>query len=90
MKRKVYYQNGGKESKKRVISNMPPKKKKMTFLIDHLKSLNYWRDQLLALEKSYYSKDPEKERTCRNMINQYLDDVLDYNKNFKEKPKNKV
>ena len=69
---------------------MVNKKKKMTLLIDHLKSLNHWRDQLLALEKSYYSKDPEKERTCRNMINKYLDDVIDYNKNFKEKSKNKV
>jgi hypothetical protein len=66
------------------------KKKKMTLLIDHSKSLNYWRDQLLDLEKSYYSKDPEKERTCRNMINKYLDDVIDYNKNFKEKSKKKV
>ena len=69
---------------------MVNKKKKMTLLIDHLKSLNHWRDQLLALEKSYYSKDPEKERTCRNMINKYLDDVLAHNKNIKEKPKNKV
>lgn len=69
---------------------MVNKKKKMTLLIDHLKSLNHWRDQLLALEKSYYSKDPEKERTCRNMINKYLDDVIDYNKNFKEKSKKKV
>ena len=69
---------------------MVNKKKKMTLLIDHLKSLNHWRDQLLALEKSYYSKDPEKERTCRNMINKYLDDVIDYNKNFKEKSKMKV
>jgi hypothetical protein len=69
---------------------MPPKKQKIEFLTDHLASLNHWRDQLLALEKSYYSKDPEKERTCRNMINKYLDDVLTYNKNIKEKPKNKV
>jgi hypothetical protein len=69
---------------------MPSKKKKMTFLTEHLVSLNHWRDQLLGLEKSYYSKDPEKERTCRNMINKYLDDVIDYNKNIKEKSKNKV
>jgi hypothetical protein len=39
------------------------------------------------MEKSYYSKDVEKERTCRNMINKYLDDVLEYNKNIKEKSK---
>ncbi len=90
MKQKVYYQNGKKESKKRVIPNMPSKEKKMTLLTDHLESLNYWRDQLLGLEKSYYSKDPEKERTCRNMINKYLDDVLDHNKKIKEKSKNKV
>ena len=69
---------------------MPLKKPKIEFLTDHLVSLNHWRDQLLALEKSYYSKDPEKERTIRNMINKYLDDVLAYNKNIKEKPKNKV
>jgi hypothetical protein len=69
---------------------MPLKKPKIEFLTDHLTSLNHWRDQLLALEKSYYSKDPEKERTIRNMINKYLDDVLAYNKNIKEKPKNKV
>jgi len=69
---------------------MPPKKPKIEFLSEHLASLNHWRDQLLALEKSYYSKDPEKERTCRNMINKYLDDVLNYNKNIKEKAKNKV
>jgi hypothetical protein len=69
---------------------MPPKKPKIEFLTEHLASLNHWRDQLLALEKSYYSKDPEKERTCRNMLNKYLDDVLDYNKNIKEKVKKKV
>jgi len=69
---------------------MALKKPKIEFLTDHLASLNHWRDQLLALEKSYYSKDPEKERTIRNMINKYLDDVLAYNKNIKEKPKNKV
>ena len=69
---------------------MPPKKLKIEFLTEHLASLNHWRDQLLALEKSYYSKDLEKERTCRNMLNKYLDDVLDYNKNIKEKSKKKV
>jgi len=69
---------------------MPSKKPKIEFLTDHLASLNHWRDQLLALEKSYYSKDPEKERTCRNMLNKYLDDVLEYNKKFKEKPKKSV
>jgi len=69
---------------------MPLKKPKIEFLTDHLASLNHWRDQLLALEKSYYSKDPEKERTCRNMLNKYLDDVLEYNKKFKEKPKKSV
>jgi hypothetical protein len=69
---------------------MPPKKLKIEFLTEHLASLNHWRDQLLALEKSYYSKDLEKERTCRNMLNKYLDDVLDYNKNIKEKVKKKV
>jgi hypothetical protein len=69
---------------------MPPKKTKIEFSTDHIASLNHWRDQLLALEKSYYSKDSEKERTIRNMINKYLDDVLNYNKNIKEKSKNKV
>ena len=69
---------------------MPLKKPKIEFLTDHLASLNHWRDQLLALEKSYHSKDPEKERTIRNMINKYLDDVLNHNKNIKEKSKNKV
>ena len=69
---------------------MPLKKPKIEFLTDHLASLNHWRDQLLALEKSYYSKDPEKERTCRNMLNKYLDDVLEYNKKFKEKPNKSV
>jgi hypothetical protein len=69
---------------------MPPKKTKIEFLTDHIASLNHWRDQLLALEKSYYSKDSEKERTCRNMLNKYLDDVLEHNKKFKEKPKKSV
>jgi hypothetical protein len=69
---------------------MQPKKTKIEFSKDHLASLNHWRDQILKMEKSYYSKDLEKERTCRNMINKYLDDVLEYNKNIKQKPKNKV
>ena len=69
---------------------MPPKNNKIIFTQDHLDSLNHWRNQLLALEKSYHSKDMEKERTCRNMLNKYLDDVLTHNKNIKEKSKNKV
>lgn len=69
---------------------MPSKKQKIEFLTEHLASLNHWRDQLLALEKSYYSKDPEKERTCRNMLNKYLDDVLEHNKKSKEKAKKSV
>ena len=69
---------------------MLPKKPKIEFLSEHIASLNHWRSQLLALEKAYHSKDLEKERTCRNMINKYLDDVLTHNKNIKEKPKNKV
>ena len=69
---------------------MPPKKPKIEFLTDHLASLNHWRDQILKMEKSYYSQDLEKQRTCKNMINKYLDDVLEYNKNIKEKPKKKV
>lgn len=69
---------------------MPPKKPKIQFLTEHTASLNHWRDQLLALDKTYYSKDMEKERMIKNMLNKYLDDVLAYNKNIKEKPKNKV
>ena len=69
---------------------MPPKKPKIEFLTDHLASLNHWREQLVTLEKTRYSRDFEKERICRNMINKYLDDVLDHNKNIKEKLKNKV
>jgi len=65
------------------MSDMVRKNKKMKLLAEHLTSLNHWRDQLLSLEKSYYSKDMEKERTCRNMINKYLDDVIAYNKNIK-------
>jgi len=59
-----------------------PKDKKDTikFLSEHLASLNHWRDELLKLEKTYYSKDLEKERMIKNMINKYLDDVIAYNK----------
>ena len=65
------------------MSDMVRKNKKMKLLAEHLTSLNHWRDQILKMEKSYYSKDMEKERTCRNMINKYLDDVIAYNKNIK-------
>ena len=67
---------------------MPPKKNKIIINKEQLDSLNHWRDQILKMEKSYYSQDLEKQRTCRNMINKYLDEVLDHNKNIKEKPKN--
>jgi hypothetical protein len=66
---------------------MPPKKNKIIINQEQLDSLNHWRDQILKMEKSYYSQDLEKQRTCKNMINKYLDEVLDYNKNIKEKPK---
>lgn len=56
------------------------KKESIKFLSEHTASLNHWRDELLKLEKQYYHKDLEKERTIRNMINKYLDDVLAYNK----------
>ena len=69
---------------------MPPKKNKIIINQEQLDSLNHWRDQILKMEKSYYSQDLEKQRTCRNMINKYLDEVLDYNKNIKEKPKKQV
>jgi hypothetical protein len=69
---------------------MPTKNNKIIINKEHLDSLNHWRDQILKMEKSYYSKDAEKERTCRNMINKYLDEVLDYNKNIKEKTKKQV
>jgi len=69
---------------------MTPKKNKIIINKEQLESLNHWRDQILKMEKSYYSKDVEKERTCRNMINKYLDEVLDYNKNIKDKPKKQV
>lgn len=69
---------------------MPPKKAKIQFLSEHIASLNHWRDELLKLDKTYFHKDLEKERTIRNMINKYLDDVLEYNKKSKEKAKKSV
>jgi hypothetical protein len=66
---------------------MLPKKNKIIINKEQLDSLNHWREQILKMEKSYYSKDLEKERTCRNMINKYLDEVLESNKNIKEKSK---
>ena len=66
---------------------MLSKKNKIIINKEQLDSLNHWRDQILKMEKSYYSKDVEKERTCRNMINKYLDEVLECNKNIKEKTK---
>lgn len=57
-----------------------PKKKKMTLLTEHIASLTHWRNELLNLDKKYFSKDPEKERTIKNMINKYLDDIIEYNK----------
>ena len=67
---------------------MPPKKNKIIINKEQLDSLNHWREQILKMEKSYYNQDLEKQRTCRNMINKYLDEVLDHNKNIKKKPKN--
>jgi len=66
---------------------MLPKKNKIIINKEQLDSLDHWREQILKMEKSYYSKDLEKERTCRNMINKYLDEVLESNKNIKEKSK---
>jgi len=56
------------------------KDKKLKLLTEHIASLNHWRNELLNLDKAYYHKDHEKERTIKNMINKYLDDILDYNK----------
>jgi len=67
---------------------MPLKKPKIQLLTEHLASLNHWRDELLKLDKVYFHKDLEKERTIKNMLNKYLDDVLEYNKKSKEKAKN--
>jgi hypothetical protein len=69
---------------------MSPKNNKIIINKEHLDSLNHWRDEILKMEKSYYSQDLEKQRTCKNMINKYLDEVLDYNKNIKEKTKKQV
>jgi hypothetical protein len=60
------------------------KKDKLILTPSLLKDLNHWRDQMIALEKVHYSKDYEKERTIKNMINKYLDEVLDYNKKIKD------
>ena len=60
------------------------KKNKLILTPSLLKDLNHWRDQMIALEKVHYSKDYEKERTIKNMLNKYLDEVLDYNKKIKE------
>ena len=54
----------------------------MKLLTEHIASLTHWSNELLKLDKQYFSKDPEKERTIRNMINKYLDDVIAYNKNI--------
>jgi hypothetical protein len=56
------------------------KKKKMVLLTEHTASLNHWRNELLNLDKQYYHKDIEKERAIKNMINKYLDDIIEYNK----------
>jgi len=60
------------------------KKDKIILTPSLLKDLNHWRDQMIALEKVHYSKDYDKERTIKNMLNKYLDEVLDYNKKIKE------
>lgn len=60
-----------------------PKEKKLKLLTEHLASLNHWRNELLNLDKAYYHKDHEKERTIKSMINKYLDEVLEYNKKSK-------
>lgn len=62
---------------------MQSKKNKIKFLSEHIASLSHWRDELLKLDKTYYHKDHEKERTIKAMINKYLDEVLDYNKKNK-------
>jgi hypothetical protein len=60
-----------------------PKEKKLKLLTEHLASLNHWRNELLNLDKTYYHKDHEKERTIKSMLNKYLDEVLEYNKKSK-------
>lgn len=64
---------------------MPQRKKKMVLLTEHIASLTHWRNELLNLDKKYFSKDPEKERTIKNMINKYLDDIIEYNKKTAKK-----
>jgi len=59
---------------------MPIKKNKIVLLTEHTASLNHWRNELLNLEKQYFHKDLEKERTIKAMINKYLDDIIEYNK----------
>ena len=62
---------------------MPRPKKKMTLLTEHIASLNHWRNELLSLDKKYFHKDPEKERTIKGMINKYLDEIIEFNKTKK-------
>jgi len=64
------------------------KKPNIELLSEHIASLNHWRDELLKLDKTYFHKDHEKERTIKSMINKYLDEVLEHNKKSKEKAKN--
>jgi len=52
----------------------------MTLLTEHIASLNHWRNELLSLDKKYFNKDLEKERTIKNMINKCLDDIIEFNK----------
>lgn len=61
-------------------------KSNKTFKISQelIKDLNHWRDQLIEYNQKYYTKDLEKERTIKNMLNKYLDDALEYNKKNKE------
>ena len=60
---------------------MAKKTKKIKLLTEHVASLNHWRNEFLESEKIYYKKNFEKEKLIKNMINKYLDEVLDYNKN---------
>lgn len=61
-------------------------KSNKTFKISQelIKDLNHWRDKLIEYNQKYYTKDLEKERTIKNMLNKYLDDALEYNKKNKE------
>lgn len=47
---------------------------------DLLNTLNHWRNELLNLDKTYYSKNLETERIIKNMLNKCLDDVIENNK----------